>query len=60
MIAAQGLDLSFVGLLQVSALPALVSLPIIWAVLSIIYRKRWYLSSADSALPSLNNQKKHR
>lgn len=58
MIAAQGLDLSFVGLLQVSALPALVSLPIIWAVLSIIYRKRWYLSSADSALPSLNNQEK--
>lgn len=43
MIVAQGLDLSFTGLLYVAALPALLSLPIIWAILTWLYRKNWYL-----------------
>lgn len=43
MIAAQGLDLSFMGLLNVSGLPALLSLFVIWAVLAWLYRGRWAL-----------------
>lgn len=43
MIAAQGLGLSFNGFLKVALLPAVLSLPIIWAVLAIIYRGRWTL-----------------
>ncbi|EMF4670689.1 SLC13 family permease [Providencia stuartii] len=51
MIAAQGLDISFVGLLQASAVPALLSLPLTWAVLVFLYRSRWYLAktSVDGA-----------
>ncbi|ELX8379563.1 SLC13 family permease [Providencia vermicola] len=44
MIAAQGLDISFIGLLQASAIPALLSLPITWAILVFLYRNRWYLA----------------
>ena len=43
MIAAQGLDLSFMGLLKVSGLPALLSLFVIWAILAWLYRGRWNL-----------------
>lgn len=48
MIAAQGLDISFVGLLQASAIPALLSLPITWAILVWLYRNRWYLEKQSS------------
>ena len=44
MIAAQGLDISFIGLLQASAIPALLSLPLTWGVLAWLYRNRWYLA----------------
>lgn len=47
MIAAQGLDLSFVGLLKVSGLPALLSLVVIWAVLAWLYRDRWVLPASE-------------
>jgi Na+/H+ antiporter NhaD/arsenite permease-like protein len=43
MIAAQGLGLSFNGYLRAAALPALVSLPVVWAVVALIYRGRWTL-----------------
>jgi Na+/H+ antiporter NhaD/arsenite permease-like protein len=36
MIAAEGLSLSFNGFLRVAAIPALFSLPIVWAFLSLI------------------------
>ncbi|MDH5858352.1 SLC13 family permease [Lampropedia aestuarii] len=50
MIAAQGLGLSFNGFLKVTLLPALLSLPIIWALLALMYRNRWHLSgNAPSA-----------
>lgn len=51
MIAAQGLDISFVGLLQASAIPALLSLPITWAILVWLYRNRWYLEKQSSGAP---------
>lgn len=47
MIAAQGLDISFVGLLEASAIPALISLPITWLVLAWLYRNRWYISKDE-------------
>ncbi|HFF1655669.1 MULTISPECIES: SLC13 family permease [Providencia] len=48
MIAAQGLDISFVGLLEASAIPALLSLPITWFVLVWLYRKRWYIAKDET------------
>ncbi|WP_369310716.1 SLC13 family permease [Providencia rettgeri] len=47
MIAAQGLDISFVGLLEASAIPALLSLPITWLVLVWLYRHRWYIAKEE-------------
>lgn len=55
MIVAQGLDLSFVGLLQVAAFPALISLPIIWGVLVWLYRKKWYLTHNPSEVIAVNS-----
>lgn len=53
MIVAQGLSLSFNGFLKVTALPALVSLPIVWAVVAVMYRGRWTAPAADaSAAPT--------
>lgn len=48
MIASQGLDISFVGLLEASAIPALLSLPITWFVLVWLYRKRWYIAKDET------------
>lgn len=56
MIAAQGLGLSFNGFLKVTLAPALLSLPMIWAIVAWVYRKRWHLSgaapSASAASPA--------
>lgn len=41
MVAAQGLGLSFNGFLRVAAVPALLALPIVWAVVALLYRGRW-------------------
>ncbi|HBO23982.1 MULTISPECIES: SLC13 family permease [unclassified Providencia] len=56
MIAAQGLDLSFVGLIQAAAIPALLSLPITWLVLVWLYRNRWYLAKETTQIPSTQSQ----
>jgi len=45
MIAAQGLDLSFTGILYSSALPAVLSLFVTWGVLVWLYRNRWTLAT---------------
>lgn len=45
MIAAQQLGLSFTGFLGVAGLPALVSLPVVWAVVAFVYRGRWTLAA---------------
>ena len=41
MIAAQGLGISFNGFLKIAAVPALLSLPIVWAIVALLYRGRW-------------------
>ncbi len=52
IIIAQGLGVSFVGFLEVAAIPALLSLPLVWGVLVLLYRGRWRLPEpADGAAP---------
>lgn len=46
MIAAQSLGLSFDGFLRVALVPALISLPVVWAVIALLYRNRWRLVAA--------------
>ncbi|MGH6904482.1 MAG: SLC13 family permease [Geminicoccaceae bacterium] len=48
MIIAQGLHLSFVGFTAVTILPALISLPIVWGLLALLYRSRWRLDPAPA------------
>jgi Na+/H+ antiporter NhaD/arsenite permease-like protein len=47
IIAAQGLGISFNGFLRVAAAPALLSLPIVWGIVALLYRKRWYAARAS-------------
>lgn len=48
MIVAQSLQLSFTGFLKVTAVPALLSLPVVWAILAVLYRGRWSLRAPAS------------
>jgi Na+/H+ antiporter NhaD/arsenite permease-like protein len=52
MIAAQGLGLSFDGFMRVALLPALVSLPIVWGVIALLYRDRWRRAPAGGVAPA--------
>jgi Na+/H+ antiporter NhaD/arsenite permease-like protein len=52
MIAAQQLELSFTGFLGVAGLPALISLPIVWAVLVFLYRNRWQIPASTEPKPA--------
>ncbi|MBB3809617.1 SLC13 family permease [Pseudochelatococcus contaminans] len=57
MIAAQGLGLSFNGFLQATALPALLSLPIVWGIVTLMYRGRWAAPKvADTAAPAAEHK----
>lgn len=47
MIAAQALGLSFNGFLKVALVPALLTLPLVWAVIVWLYRKRWTLAPTE-------------
>jgi Na+/H+ antiporter NhaD/arsenite permease-like protein len=49
MIIAEGLGLSFSGFAAVAGLPALLSLPLVWATLVLLYRRRWTLDSRQGA-----------
>ncbi|QFR34214.1 SLC13 family permease [Ancylobacter sp. TS-1] len=49
MIAAQQLGLSFNGFLAVAGVPALLSLPLVWAIVTLVYRGRWTLARAGAA-----------
>lgn len=51
MIAAQQLGLSFNGFLGVAGVPALVSLPLVWAAVAVMYRGRWALPQVESEHP---------
>jgi Na+/H+ antiporter NhaD/arsenite permease-like protein len=53
VIIAQALELSFSGFLGVAIVPALVSLPIVWGVLTLIYRGSWELERASVVAPSV-------
>lgn len=50
MIAAQALGLSFNGFLKVALVPALLTLPLVWAVIVWLYRSRWALAPTEPAL----------
>lgn len=41
MIAAEALKISFTGFMKVSAIPALLGLPLIWLTIVLIYRGKW-------------------
>jgi len=45
MIVAQGLGLSFNGFMAAAAIPALLSLPIVWAVIAFLYRHNWHIAA---------------
>lgn len=49
MITAQQLGLSFNGFLKIAAVPALLSLPIVWGVIVFAYRGRWALKQPISS-----------
>ncbi|MEW5423029.1 SLC13 family permease [Amorphus sp. 3PC139-8] len=46
MIAAQTLGLSFLGFMKVAFVPALISLPLVWGMVSLLYRRRWTLQAS--------------
>lgn len=48
MIAAQGLGLSFAGFIEVAGLPALVSLPIVWVIVALLYRNHWHVAASTA------------
>lgn len=51
MIIAEGLHLSFVGFMKGALVPALLSLPVTWAVLVVLYRNRWQAKDARQPGP---------
>jgi len=53
MLVAQQLGLSFNGFLKAAAVPALLSLPIVWGVIVLAYRGRWTLNQpvSPTAIP---------
>ena len=55
MIAAQALDVSFVELLKVAGVPALVSLPIVWGVVALCYRGKWTLAETQGVTPATSS-----
>lgn len=54
MIAAQALNVSFIDLLKVAGLPALISLPIVWGVLSYMFKGKWTLDKKTANIPHLS------
>jgi Na+/H+ antiporter NhaD/arsenite permease-like protein len=50
MVAASALHLDFTGYLKVALVPALLSLPIVWAIVAFLYRHRWTLSGQGPAI----------
>ncbi|MFZ5781382.1 MAG: SLC13 family permease [Pseudomonadota bacterium] len=51
MIIAQGLDLSFVGFMRAALLPSILSLVPVWAVIVVLYRRRWTLGPEAAGPP---------
>lgn len=51
MIAAQALGLSFTGFMKVALVPALLSLPLVWGVVALLYRGNWKLAPHNPSVP---------
>jgi len=51
MIIAQGLGLSFTAFVRAALLPSLLSLPLVWAAIAIVYRHRWELPGLAARVP---------
>lgn len=53
MIAAQALGMSFTGFMKVALVPALLSLPLVWGIVALLYRGKWQLPETlkQPALP---------
>ncbi len=49
MIIAGGLHLSFPAFLKIALAPSLLTMPIVWAVISFLYRGRWQLEGRAAA-----------
>lgn len=49
MIVAQALELSFTGYMKATLPPAVLSLPIVWGIMALLYRGRWELQAAPAA-----------
>lgn len=52
MMVGAGLGLSFPAFLRIAGLPALLSLPIIWGILLLLYRGRWMHQGERPSKPS--------
>lgn len=53
MIIADGMNMSFNSFLIHAGLPALLSLPIIWAIITWMYRGRWQLKNSGQAIANV-------
>ncbi len=59
IILAEGLHLSFVDFVKLAMVPALLSLPLIWGVVALVYRNQWVLqepSGVEAAQPVTLNR----
>ena len=52
MIAAQALDVSFIDLLKVAGIPALISLPIVWGVICYLFKGKWTIEKTVDTTPT--------
>lgn len=59
MIAAQALDISFVELLKVAGLPALLSLPIVWIILVYLFKGKWTIQKTLNTISSTTKTTSH-
>lgn len=59
MIAAQALDISFVELLKVAGLPALLSLPIVWIILVYLFKGKWTIQKTLNTISSTTKTASH-
>ena len=52
MIIAEALHLSFLGFMKGAMVPALLSLPLIWMVMVVLYRGRWVAPAVATQAPA--------
>ncbi|ALH96266.1 SLC13 family permease [Acinetobacter equi] len=52
MIAAQALDVSFIDLLKVAGIPALISLPIVWGIICYLFKGKWTIEKTVNTTPT--------